>query len=131
MTNALSSGWNGFNGGDPYTASPDAGVAVLNTNLCTACSFLIWTALDYFYFGKPSIIGAVQGEITGLVAITPAAGFVAGWGAVIIGVCSGAIPWMSMNLLGRQAWFQRVDDTLGVVHTHMVTGFLGGFLTGE
>lgn len=88
-------------------------------------------ALDYMYFGKPSIIGGVQGEITGLVAITPAAGFVAGWGAVIIGFCSGAIPWMSMNLLGRQRWFQRVDDTLGVVHTHMVAGALGGFLTGE
>lgn len=69
-------GWNGFNGGDPYTASPDAGVAVLNTNLCTALSFLTWMALDYVYFKKPSLVGAVQGEITGLVAITPAAGFV-------------------------------------------------------
>lgn len=69
-------GWNGFNGGDPYTASPDAGVAVLNTNLCTALSFLTWMGLDYLYFKKPSLVGAVQGEITGLVAITPAAGFV-------------------------------------------------------
>ena len=75
-------------------------------------------------------MGAVQGEITGLVAITPAAGFVAGWGAIIIGICSGSIPWMSMNLLGRQKWFQTVDDTLGVIHTHMVAGALGGFLTG-
>lgn len=103
---------------------------MLNTNLCTAISFLTWVFLDYIYFKKPSIVGAVQGEITGLVAITPAAGFVAGWGAVIIGFCSGLIPWMSMNLLGRQRWFQKVDDTLGVVHTHLVAGFLGGFLTG-
>ena len=81
-------GWNGFNGGDPYTASPDAGVAVLNTNLCTAISFLVWMALDVIAFKKPSMTGAIQGEITGLVVITPAAGFVAGWGAIILGICS-------------------------------------------
>ncbi|KAI9672076.1 MAG: hypothetical protein M1831_001889 [Alyxoria varia] len=134
-------GWNGFNGGGPYTASPTASTAVLNTNLCTAISFLIWMSLDYIYFKKPSLVGAIQGEITGLVAITPAAGFVAGWGAVILGVCSvqamfelteskGTIPWMSMNILGRQKWAQKVDDTLGVIHTHAVAGLLGAFLTG-
>lgn len=68
----LWTGWNGFNGGDPYAASPDAGAAVLNTNICTAVSVLVWVALDMLYFKKPSVIGAVQGEITGLVAITPA-----------------------------------------------------------
>jgi ammonium transporter, Amt family len=67
-------GWDGFNGGDPYAASPDAGAAVLNTNLATACSLLTWTSLDIIFFKKPSVIGAVQGMITGLVAITPAAG---------------------------------------------------------
>ncbi len=103
-------GWNGFNGGDPYAASPDAGVAVINTNICTATSLLVWTLLDFFFFKKPSVIGAVQGEITGLVAITPAAGFVTGWGAIVIGVCSGLFPWMSMNILGRQKWFKVVDD---------------------
>jgi len=123
-------GWNGFNGGDPYAATPDAGAAVLNTNISTATSLLVWLVLDLLYFKKPSVIGAVQGEITGLVAITPAAGVVAGWGAIIIGVCSGSIPWISMNIIGRQKWILQVDDTLGVVHTHMVAGFLGGFLTG-
>jgi Amt family ammonium transporter len=102
--------WNGFNGGDPYSASPDAGVAVINTNICTSMSLLVWTILDFIFFGKPSVIGAVQGEITGLVAITPAAGFVAGWGAIVIGVCSGAIPWISMNILGRMKWMKKVDD---------------------
>jgi Amt family ammonium transporter len=87
-------GWNGFNGGDPYTASPDAGAAVLNTNLTTAVSMLVWVFLDYMYFKRPSVIGAIQGIITGLVAITPAAGFVAGWGALIIGIASGSIPWV-------------------------------------
>lgn len=103
-------GWNGFNGGDPYAASPEAGAAVLNTNLCTAVSSIVWTLLDYIYFKKPSIIGAVEGEITGLVVITPAAGFVAGWGAVILGVCAGSIPWLSMNLVGRTKLFLMVDD---------------------
>jgi Amt family ammonium transporter len=66
-------GWNGFNGGDPYTASPDAGAAVLNTNITTAVSLLTWTFLDLIFFKKPAVIGAIQGMITGLVAITPAA----------------------------------------------------------
>lgn len=95
-------GWNGFNGGDPYAASPDAGVAVLNTNICTAMSLLVWTLCDLIYFKKASIIGTVQGMITGLVAITPAAGFVAGWGAICLGIGSGAIPWVSMNIVGRK-----------------------------
>lgn len=124
-------GWNGFNGGDPYAASPDAGVAVLNTNVCTAFSLLTWTLCDTLYYKKPSVIGAVQGMITGLVGITPAAGFAAGWGAIIIGFATGTIPWMSMNLFGKKVKFMRsVDDTLGVIHTHMVAGFIGGFFTG-
>ena len=125
-------GWNGFNGGDPYAASPDAGAAVLNTNLCTAVSLLTWTSLDILYYKKPAIIGSVNGMITGLVAITPAAGVVTGWGAIIIGLCSGSIPWASMNFLGKKSKIFTVycDDVLGVTHTHMVAGFVGGFLVG-
>ena len=123
-------GWNGFNGGDPYAASRDAGAAVLNTNIATAVSVIVWTIMDIFYFKKPSVIGAVQGMITGLVAITPAAGVVDGWGAIAIGISSGIIPWLSMNLLGKTAIFRKVDDTLGVFHTHAVAGVLGGIMTG-
>jgi Amt family ammonium transporter len=124
-------GWNGFNGGDPYTASPDAGAAVLNTNICTAMSCLVWTFLDIIYYRKPAVIGAVQGMITGLVAITPAAGVIAGWGAIIMGTLSGSIPWFTMNILGKKlSIFQHVDDTLGVFHTHAVAGYLGGFMAG-
>lgn len=125
-------GWNGFNGGDPYAASADAGVAVLNTNLCTAVSVLTWTMLDILFFKKPSVIGAVQGMITGLVAITPAAGVVAGWGAILLGLGSGSIPWLTMNIVGKKVRFleKHFDDTLGVMHTHMVAGFVGGFGTG-
>jgi Amt family ammonium transporter len=124
-------GWNGFNGGDPYAASPDAGVAVLNTNLCTAVSSIVWVGCDLLYFRKPSVIGAIQGMITGLVAITPAAGVVAGWGAICLGVLSGSIPWVTMNIAGRRmTLFQHVDDTLEVFHTHFVGAIVGGLGTG-
>jgi len=69
--------------------------------------------------------------ITGLVAITPAAGVVAGWGAIIIGVASGSVPWWTMNFLSKKvAFLRKVDDTLGVFHTHAVAGLLGGVLVG-
>ncbi|HEY1735888.1 MAG TPA: ammonium transporter [Methylovirgula sp.] len=123
-------GWNGFNGGDPYFANADAGAAVLNTNTCTAIALLVWMLLDYFAYGKPSIIGAVNGMIAGLVAITPAAGYVDGWGAMAIGVCAGIIPWLSMNKFQKLGFMQKVDDTLSVFSTHGVAGLMGGLLTG-
>ncbi len=123
-------GWNGFNGGDPYFANADAGAAVLNTNVTTAVSLLVWAILDKVNYGKPSIIGAVNGMIAGLVAITPAAGYVNGWGAIVIGLCSGSVCWFSMNRFQRSRLMQKVDDTLSVFSTHAVAGVLGGLLTG-
>jgi Amt family ammonium transporter len=67
-------GWAGFNGGGPYAANVDASMAVLNTNICTAASLIVWTCLDVVFFKKPSVVGAVQAVITGLVCITPGAG---------------------------------------------------------
>lgn len=67
-------GWSGFNGGAPFSANIVSGLAVLNTHVCAATSLLTWTTLDVIIFGKPSVIGAVQGMMTGLVTITPAAG---------------------------------------------------------
>lgn len=67
-------GWSGFNGGAPYAASIIAPIAILNTHICAATSLLMWTGLDVVFFGKPSVIGAIQGMMTGLVCITPAAG---------------------------------------------------------
>jgi len=87
--------------------------------------------MDIIVFKKPAVLGAVNGMITGLVAITPAAGVVTGWGAIIIGLCSGSIPWLSMNLMGKRvSLFQKVDDCLGIFHTHAVAGVTGGFLVG-
>ncbi len=123
-------GWNGFNGGDPYFANADASAAILNTNLCTCVALLVWTIMDSMTYGKPSVVGAINGMIAGLVGITPAAGYVNGWGAIIIGVCAGIIPWFFMNKVQTTALFRRVDDTLSVLSTHGVAGLMGGLLTG-
>src|ERR1700719_3756530 len=123
-------GWNGFNGGDPYFANADAGAAVLNTNTATAVALLVWTLMDKLAYGKPSVLGAVNGMIAGLVAITPAAGYVDGIGAIIIGVVAGIIPWLSMNKFQKLGFMMRVDDTLGVFSTHGIAGLCGGLLGG-
>ncbi len=123
-------GWNGFNGGDSYYAGSDASAAVLNTNLCTAVAMLVWIAWDYIFRDKPSMIGAVNGMITGLVGITPAAGFVNGYGAIVIGVVAATIVWMAIRFLSRAPVFRHVDDTLGVIYTHGIAGLCGGLLVG-
>jgi Amt family ammonium transporter len=123
-------GWNGFNGGDPYYAGADAAAAVLNTNLCCAVAFLAWVGWDYATGRKPTLIGSVNGMITGLVCITPAAGYVNGWGAMAIGVAGGTLVYFALNYLSRVRPFRNVDDTLGVVYTHGFAGFAGGLLTG-
>jgi Amt family ammonium transporter len=123
-------GWNGFNGGDPYNAGADAASAVLNTNLATAVAFLTWVACDYATKRKPSLLGSVNGMIVGLVAITPAAGFVSGWGALAIGVIASVLVYLAYNYLALLRPFRAVDDTLGVVYTHGFAGLFGGLLTG-
>ncbi|CAN1271917.1 Ammonium transporter 2 member 4 [Linum perenne] len=101
-------GWSGFNGGGPF--------ALL---------------LDSIFFGKPSVIGAVQGMIAGLVCITPAAGVVQGWAALIMGVVSGSVPWYTMMVLHKRIQFlSYADDPMAIFHTHAVAGSLGGILTG-
>jgi Amt family ammonium transporter len=123
-------GWNGFNGGDPYYAGASASAAVLNTNLSCAIAFLVWVGWDYATGRKPSLISSVNGMITGLVAITPAAGYVNGWGALAIGIAGSTIVYFALNYLSRVRPFRKVDDTLGVVYTHGFAGLAGGLLTG-
>jgi Amt family ammonium transporter len=123
-------GWNGFNGGDSYYAGADAAAAVINTNLATAVAMMMWIAWDFIYREKPSMLGAVNGMITGLVGITPAAGFVNGYGAIVIGVVDATIVWFAIRYLSRAPMFRSVDDTLGVIYTHGIAGLAGGLLVG-
>ncbi|PIA31609.1 hypothetical protein AQUCO_04900125v1 [Aquilegia coerulea] len=124
-------GWGGFNGGGPYVVSIDASLAILNTHVCTATSLLMWLFLDILFFGKPSVIGAIQGMITGLVCITPAAGVVQSWAAILMGIMSGSVPWYTMMVLHNKVWvLKHVDDTMAIFHTHAIAGGLGGILTG-
>jgi ammonium transporter, Amt family len=123
-------GWTGYNGGDPYYAGADAAAAVLNTNLATAVAFLVWVIWDYSTGRKPSLIGSVNGMIVGLVAITPAAGFVNGYGAIAIGAIGASVVYLAYNYLSRVRPFRVVDDTLGVIYTHGFAGLVGGLLVG-
>ncbi len=120
-------GWNGFNGGDPYGSTIDAGIAVINTNVATAVSMITWILIDMQVFKKPSLIGASVGAIAGLVGITPAAGYVNIYGAMVIGLATGIIPWLFLYKIEPRF---KVDDTLGVFSSHAVAGVVGGLLTG-
>lgn len=105
---------------------------MINTNLATATALLTWVLLD-MWFGidhKPTFLGGVNGMITGLVAITPAAGYVNGLGALLIGLIASTLVWLSWNKLSKVRPFSKVDDALGVVHTHGVAGLAGGLLVG-
>ncbi|HEV2375079.1 MAG TPA: ammonium transporter [Streptosporangiaceae bacterium] len=125
-------GWNGFNGGDPYFAGADAASAVINTNLATAVAMMTWIVLDMM--GGPgrkaTFLGGVNGMICGLVGITPAAGYVNGVGAIVIGLVCSSVVWVAWNFLSKVRPFSKVDDALGVVYTHGIAGLCGGLLVG-
>src|SRR5262249_44945019 len=89
-----------------------------------------WVACDYLTGHKPSLISSVNGMITGLVVITPGAGFINGWGAMAIGLIGGILVYFALNYLGRARPFRNVDDTLGVIYTHGFAGLVGGLLVG-
>ena len=126
-------GWNGFNGGDPYFAGADAAAAVVNTNLATAVAMMTWIFMDmaFSHEKKPTFLGGLNGMICGLVGITPAAGYVNGFGAIIIGLVCSSIVWVAWYTLPKYVWpFKKVDDALGVVYTHGIAGLCGGLLVG-
>ncbi len=125
-------GWNGFNGGDPFYAGADAASAVLNTNVATAVGVLTWVVLDMTLSRqkKPTFLGAINGMICGLVAITPSAGWVNGVGAMLVGLIASTVVWIAWNYVSQLGFFKKVDDALGVVYTHGFAGLTGGLLVG-
>jgi Amt family ammonium transporter len=125
-------GWNGFNGGDPFYAGVDAASAVLNTNIATAAGLVTWLLADLTFSKqkKATFLGAINGMICGLVGITPSAGWVDGYGAILVGLICSSIVWVAWNTLPRIRPFSKVDDALGVVYTHGIAGLCGGLLVG-
>ena len=113
-------GWNGFNGGDPYYAGIDMSAAVVNTNIATAVGVLAWMGMDGLFSRakKPTFLGGINGMICGLVGITPCAGWVNGWGAILVGLIDTVIVWCAWNFLVKVKPFSKVDDALGVIYTH-------------
>jgi len=112
----------------PTSRGANASAAILNTNLSTAVAFLVWVMWDYVTHRKPSMIGSVNGMIVGLVVITPAAGFVNGYGALAMGAIGSTLVYVAYNYVSRLRPFRNVDDTLGVVYTHGFAGLVGGLL---
>ena len=120
-------GWFGFNAGSALSANGDAGMAMLTTQVAASASALAWMATEWLRFGKPSALGAATGVVAGLVAITPASGFVGPAGALLVGLAAGAACFWATFLLKRRF---EVDDSLDVFSVHGIGGMLGALLTG-
>ena len=119
-------GWFGFNGGSALSPNEIASIAFLNTDISASTAMVVWMLMSWLHKGKPSIIGALTGAIAGLIAITPAAGYVTPGSAAIIGVLAGAVCYGAVLFKERMDW----DDALDVWAVHGVGGVLGSILTG-
>jgi Amt family ammonium transporter len=120
-------GWFGFNAGSALEAGDIAALAFVNTLLATAAATVSWVAGEWMTKGKPSMLGGASGAVAGLVAITPAAGFVGPMGGLIIGLVAGVVCLWGVNGLKRLIG---ADDSLDVFGVHGVGGILGALLTG-
>ena len=120
-------GWFGFNAGSALEASGAAALAMVNTWVATACAAMSWMLAEWLLKGKPSMLGAASGAVAGLVAITPAAGFVGVIGAIAMGLLAGVVCLWGVNGLKRLIG---ADDSLDVFGVHGVGGILGAILTG-
>ncbi len=119
-------GWFGFNAGSAGGATPQAVNAFVVTNTAAAAAALTWVAMSWWLSGKPSVVGAAAGAVAGLVAITPASGFVQPMEAIAIGGIAGVLCFLAVQLRTRTS----VDDSLDVVGVHGVGGLWGSLATG-
>ena len=120
-------GWFGFNAGSALGANGLAVHAFMTTNTSAACAMLSWMAIDMIRDGKPTVIGACTGAVLGLVAITPGAGFVPRWSAIIIGIVVSPICYFMMSVVKKRFGY---DDALDAFGCHGVGGIWGGIATG-
>ena len=120
-------GWFGFNAGSAAAANDRAGFAMLVTQVATAGAALAWMFAEWLHRGKPSVLGIISGAVAGLVAITPASGYVDGTGALVIGLVAGLICYWSVTFVKAKLGY---DDSLDAFGVHGVGGFVGAILTG-
>jgi Amt family ammonium transporter len=120
-------GWFGFNAGSATAANGNAGMAMAVTQIATATAALSWMFAEWIVKGKPSVLGIISGAVAGLVAITPASGFVDPRGALIVGIAAGTICYWSTTGLKHA---MRYDDSLDAFGVHGVGGMVGAILTG-
>lgn len=120
-------GWFGFNAGSALAAGEAAGMALLVTQIATGTAALAWMFIEWIGHGKPSVLGIASGAIAGLVAITPASGFVGPAGALVIGATAGVLCFIASTKVKRALGY---DDSLDVFGVHCIGGIVGAILTG-
>ena len=120
-------GWFGFNAGSAVAADGRAGMAMAATQIATAAAAMAWMFVEWLSKGKPSVLGIASGAVAGLVAITPASGFVGPSASVVIGVAAGVLCFFAATSLKRAAGY---DDSLDAFGVHCIGGIVGALLTG-
>lgn len=120
-------GWFGFNAGSELAADGTAGMAMAVTQIATAVAAMAWMVTEWIMRGKPTLLGMASGAVAGLVAITPASGFVGPMGAFAIGIAAGIIPFLAAVYLKRMMGY---DDSLDAFGVHAVGGIVGALMTG-
>lgn len=125
-TGLLWFGWFGFNGGSALAANHVAASAFVNTDIAGSVAMVTWLAISWIYEQRPSFVGALTGAVAGLATITPAAGYVEPWAAVVIGFLASVAGYAAIHLRIKMDW----DDALDVWGVHGVGGILGSILVG-
>ncbi|MDA7721151.1 ammonium transporter, partial [Alphaproteobacteria bacterium] len=118
-------GWFGFNGGSALGAGNSAGMALLVTHIAAATASLVWMFIEWFRFGRPSLVGIVTGMVAGLATVTPASGFIGIPGGLILGLAGGVACYIAVDLIRVRL---KIDDSLDVFAVHGVGGILGSLL---
>jgi Amt family ammonium transporter len=120
-------GWYGFNAGSAFGANAIAGVAILTTTIATAAAGITWMVIEWIVYKKPTLLGIASGVVAGLVAITPAAGFIGIGGAFIIGIVGSTIAFFGVAKLKHMLGY---DDSLDAFGVHFLAGLWGALATG-
>ena len=120
-------GWYGFNGGSAFGANAIAGLAFLTTTVAAAVATVTWMLIEWFVYKKPTLLGAASGVVAGLVAITPAAGFVDATGAMIVGAIGSVVAFFGVAVLKKRFGY---DDSLDAFGIHFLAGLWGALATG-